>query len=369
MRILILNWRDIKNPASGGAEILTHEMAKRWVKLGHEVTQFSSFFKGSKTKETIDGVKIIRKGNSDARFLFRSVHFMAFLEYQKDFKGKFDVVIDEIHGLPFFTPFYIKEKKVALICEVAGKIWDVNFPFPFNKIGKLVEDNYFRFYKSYSFLTISNSTEKDLIRHGISKKNITVLPMGFNKPKSLPKFSKEKSPTLIFAARLVKAKGVEDAIEVCKLLRVDYPAVKLWIVGRGEKEYERRLKKIVSSARLKENVKFWGFVSQQQKFQLMSRAHILLVPSAKEGFGLTIPEAGLVGTPSIAYNVEGIKDTIRNGGNGFLVKNLTEVAEKTKELVKDKRLYKKVQIAALETAKKLDWNNTANVALLRMEKI
>lgn len=368
MRILILNWRDIKNPNSGGAEILTHEMAKRWVKLGHEVTQFSSFFKGSKVKETINGVKIIRKGNADARSLFHSVHFMAFLEYKKNFKGKFDVVIDEIHGLPFFTPFYIKEKKVALICEVAGQIWDVNFPFPFNIIGKTIEDNYFRFYRNYSFLTISNSTKKDLMKYGISKRNITVLPMGFNKPKQMPKIKKEKNLTLIFTARLVKAKGIEDAVEICNILKSDFPEIMLWIVGRGDVNYEKELKKKINDLKLKKNVKFWGYISQAKKFHLMARAHILLVPSIKEGFGLTIPEAGLVGTPSVAYNVEGTRDVIEHGKSGYLVKNLIEAARKSKDLFSDKKLYGKIQRAAVNSAKRFDWNRTAKVALLEIKQ-
>lgn len=106
MKILILNWRDIKNPSSGGAEILTHEVANRLVKWGHQVTQFSSSFPNCLPEEKIDGVKIIRRGHPDARYLLKSVHFFAFWYYLKKFRGKFDVVIDEAHGLPFFTPLY-----------------------------------------------------------------------------------------------------------------------------------------------------------------------------------------------------------------------------------------------------------------------
>ena len=202
MKVLILNWRDIKNPASGGAEILTHEMAKRWVKLGHQVTQFSSFYKQAKKEEIIDGVKIIRKGSPDVRRLLSSVHFQAFWYYKRQSKGKFDVVIDEIHGIPFFTPFFVEKRKIALICEVAGEIWDIVFKFPLNKVGKFAEDNYFSFYKNIHFLTISLSTKNDLIKKGVREKNITVLPMGINVPKNLKIVEKENNPTLIFVGRL-----------------------------------------------------------------------------------------------------------------------------------------------------------------------
>ena len=82
MHILILNWRDIKNPSSGGAELLTHEMAKRWVEQNHQVTLFTSRFKKSKATEIVDGVKIVREGNPDLRSLFSSVHFNAYRYYK-----------------------------------------------------------------------------------------------------------------------------------------------------------------------------------------------------------------------------------------------------------------------------------------------
>lgn len=363
MRILILNWRDIKNPTSGGAEILTHEMAKRWVKKGHVVTQFSSYFPGARITETIDGIKFIRQGKSDVRYFLNSVHFAAFRYFLQN-RGLFDVIIDEVHGIPFFTPFYVRKKKVVLICEVAGRIWDVNFSFPFNILGKFVEKNYFNFYKNIDFLTISNSTKNELIKLGVSDKRITVLPMGITTPKSLPVYEKEKTPTLIFVARLLKAKGIEDAIKACALLKKEFPRIKLWVIGKGEKNYEKYLKKLVKLKKIDSSVRFFGFVTQSEKFKLMQRAHLLVVPSIKEGFGLTIPEAGLVGTPAVAYDVEGLRDIINDGHNGLLVKANSEMlSKKIKELILDNNLYKKIQKESIKIAKELDWNNTAEVAL------
>lgn len=368
-RILILNWRDIKNPNSGGAEVLTHEIIKRWVSWGNEVTQFSSYFKGAKGEEIVDGVKIIRKGNPDARHLFSSVHFIAFLEYRKNFKGNFDVVIDEVHGLPFFTPLYVKERKVVLICEIAGKIWDANFPFPFNKIGKAVENNYFRLYKNIPFLTISPSTKEDLIQVGLKPDVVTVLPMGISVPKNIPNLKKEKTPTIIFVGRLLKAKGIEDAIEVCKQLKSSFPQIKLWVVGRGEDAYEKEIKNKVKKLDLLENVKFYGFLSQSDKFKMMQRAQVLITPSVKEGFGLTVPEAGIVGTPAVAYNVEGLRDIIQDGRTGILTNpNPVDMAEQVENMLRDSILYSKIQKGAFSFAKSLNWDNTAKKALGIIQK-
>ncbi|MBU3966070.1 MAG: hypothetical protein KKG76_01655 [Euryarchaeota archaeon] len=62
MNILIYNWRDIKNPAAGGAEVVTHEIAKRLVLKGHKISLFTAAFPGCKKNEMIDGVDIIRSG-------------------------------------------------------------------------------------------------------------------------------------------------------------------------------------------------------------------------------------------------------------------------------------------------------------------
>jgi len=367
LKILILNWRDIRNPSSGGAEVLTHEIAKRWVGWGNEVCYLTSYFETAKKEEIIDGIKIIRMGSPDARNLFGSVHFQAFLYYLKNLRGKFDVVIDEIHGIPFFTPFYVKERKVALICEVAGRIWDISFPFPFNILGRTVENNYFKFYRNTHFLTISESTKDELMKLGIGGNKITVLPMGITKPKVLPKFKKEKNPTIIFVARLIRAKGVEDAINVCKILKSKFPDIKLWIVGAGDESYVRELKKKVQKSNLEKSVRFFGFVDESKKFELMQKAHILIVPSIKEGFGLTIPEAGIMGTPSVSYDVEGLRDIIKN--NGILVEpNASDLAEGARKLLNDKNLYFEMRANAQKYAGTLDWDKTAKKGLEVLSK-
>src|ERR1035437_3814135 len=115
MNILILNWRDPKNPKSGGAEIVTLEHAKAWIAGGNAVTWFTSEFKGSKREETVEGVKIVRRGNILTVFLYAPIFYL-FL------KQKFDLVVDEIHGIPFFTPLYVGKPKIAFIHEVAGEI-------------------------------------------------------------------------------------------------------------------------------------------------------------------------------------------------------------------------------------------------------
>lgn len=353
MRILIFNWSDIKNPDSGGAEVLTHEIAKRWVAGGHQVTQFCSEFPDAKKKEIIDGVAIIREGSPIVRDPHIPVHLAAYRWYQHHGKGAFDVVIDEIHGIPFFTPLYVKEKKIALICEVANELWDVTFPFPFNSIGKTIERHYFRFYTGVPFLTISASTRDDLIQKRVPKDHITVLPMGLTVPTPLAHFTKENTPTLIFVGRLAKTKGVDVLFNVLEAIKHKFPTVKLWIVGRGD-----------NKKRFDTHVTYFGFVSERKKFELMARAHIILVPSFKEGWGLIVPEAGIMNTPAVAYNVAGLQDVIQHEKSGLLVLPHSEaMADGVLRLLTDKKLYASLQKQSQKIARGYSWDNTASVAL------
>src|SRR3989344_6710332 len=120
MNILIFSWRDIKHPLAGGAEQVMHEHAKGWIKAGHTITHFSSRFHSSKRNEEIDGVKFIRSG-----YQYLGVQVAGFLFYIKN-RNKFDLVVDEFHGVPFFTPLYVRVKKLAVVQEIAREVWFLN---------------------------------------------------------------------------------------------------------------------------------------------------------------------------------------------------------------------------------------------------
>ena len=263
MRILILNWRDIRNPSSGGAEILTHEMAKRWVKKGHYVIQFSSSFKNAKTEETIDGVRFIRKGQ------WWNVHFFAFIYYFLRFRSNTDIVIDEVHWFPFFSILYARRKTVALTCELANKLFFTLFPYPIALFFRGIEKMYLFFYKNVPTMVISESTKSDLIDEGVRSNLITILPMGLSTPKNLRKYPKEKNPTFIYLARLNKQKGILDAIytfaNINKQLAKSHKPT-LWIVGSGENQVVKALINKINMHKLTSSVKLFGYVNQIKKF-------------------------------------------------------------------------------------------------------
>lgn len=364
MKILILNWRDIRHPLAGGAEISTHEHAKRWIHAGHTVIQFSSSFQGAKEKELIDGITIIREGNH------YTVHLHALLYYLKNLREKIDLVIDEFHFIPFFTPLYSNKKKIAFIHETAEEVWFKNQFFPINIIGFLLEPWFFKLYRNIPFMTVSNSTKKDLIKFGINETHIKVIHNGLSSINSTK--TKEKNPVILYLGRLAKDKGTEDAIRAFFEIQKKLPESKLWIVGREEKKgIEKLLKDLIKDLKIEKKVVFFGFVSEKEKYNLLKRAWVLIHPSVKEGWGLTVIEAASQSTPSVAYDTSGLKDSIINQKTGFLVKGKKpeDLAERIILLLKDKKLYNNLSREAVRWSKTFSWDKATKESLELIRKL
>lgn len=364
MKILILNWRDIKHPLAGGAEISTHEHAKRWVAAGHFVTQFSSSFAGAKDKETVDGIRIIRKGNH------YSVHLFAFIYLLTNLKNEIDLLVDEFHFIPFFTPLYSRKKKIAFIHETAEEVWFKNQYFPINIIGFLLEPLFFKLYTRTPFITVSQSTKKDLMKFGINEKNISVVHNGISALSSSEE--KEKTPILIYLGRLANDKGTKDAIQAFFLVQQTIPECNLWIVGREEKQgIELQVRQLVRKLRIEEQVTFFGYVSEKRKYDLLKRAWVLIHPSVREGWGLTVIEAASQGTPSVAYNSQGLRDSIQDQKTGMLVdkRDYKELAEKIVLLLRNKKLYNSLSNRAKSWSIQFRWDKAAKEVLRVIDSV
>lgn len=352
MNILIYNWRDIKNPDAGGAEVFTHEIFKKVVEKGHRVTWFTSKFPGCQKEETIDGIKIIRDGGK------YTVYLKAREYYKKYFsKQNFDIVIDEINTVPFFTPEFVNngEKIIALIHQLAREFWFYETPLPMAILGRyILEDWWLKKYRDIPTMTVSESTKKDLIDLGF--KNISIVPEGINFKHLDHVGEKEKDPTFIFCGRLKKAKLPDHAINAFCIVKKMVPNAKLWIVGDGY--YRRELENITCP-----NVTFFGRIGSEKKLELMSRAWAIFVPGIREGWGLIVTEANAMGTLAIGYNVPGLRDSIKNPENGILVDGYEEMARRAIDLILNKELCKKLSIGALESSRLFSWDRSSDKIL------
>lgn len=364
-KILILNWRCPKNPLSGGAEKVTLEHAKAWVKNGISVTWLAGGFKRAPQSEILEGVHIYRFCTPI------SIYFLAPFLYWFKWKGNFDLVFDEIHGIPFLSPLWAwKSRKIAYIHEVAQEIWDEMLPFPINILGKLYEKIYFIFYRKTPFLTGSNSTKQDLIRYGISEKNITVIPHGlFLKPLDKPT-EKERVLTLLYVSRLVKMKGIEDALHIFAEVLKKAPTAQFWIVGSGEEGYVKKLHELAEQLNIRKSVTFFGYVNEEKKVELYQKAHFLLHTSVREGFGLVVVEANSQGTPALIYDSPGLRDIVKNNTNGFLFKRRcnTQIANKAISLYNEP-IFGSIAQLSINESLNFKWEKVTKKLLEKLQEL
>lgn len=369
MNILVLSWRDPKHPLSGGAEQVMHEHMRGWIAGGHTVVLFSSYFKGAKRTEILDGVEIIRRGPQ-----LLGVQMEAFFWYLFGNHPKFNLVIDQFHGIPFFTPLYMKGKKLAVIQEVTKKVWFLNdLPKPINWFvaftGYISEPFVFLLYKNIPFMTGSNSAREDLVKIGIPEKNVTIIPHGIilSLPKIWPK--KEKKFTVTYLGALAKDKGIEDAIRMFSILRKgDF---NFWVVGKAGRGYDKYLFSLAKSLEVYEKIKFWGFVSQSEKFELLAKSHLLINPSIREGWGLVNIEANSVGTSVVGYKSQGLVDSIKNNVSGILCEENTpeSLAKNVLKILSNKRKYNEIRRSAIKWSKNFSWEKSKKMSLDLIEEL
>jgi glycosyltransferase involved in cell wall biosynthesis len=312
------------------------------------MTLFTSRFKGCQLNENIDGVDIIREGNK------YTVYKQA-KNYLKAYKHHYDLIIDEINTRPFFTPKFVREKQViALIHQLARDFWFYETRFPLNYIGYYyLEKKWLSNYKDVTTLTVSDSTKTDLEELGFKK--LFVVAPGLNATPLSTVKEKETNPTVVFIGRLKKAKLPHHALQAFSIIKREIPDAKMWIIGDGY------LRKKLESLKSKD-VTFFGHVSNEKKYELLSRAHIILVPAVREGWGLIVTEANAMGTPAIGYDVHGLRDSIRHDETGITIKERSPeaMAQQAILLLRDSNRLFKYSTNALEFSKQFSWDKTAS---------
>ncbi len=355
--IVVMNWRDIRHPDAGGAEVVTHELAKRWTAWGHEVTLITSSFPGSQAEQTIDGVRVLRGGT---RY---SVYSYAKHTYLERFRDRDLVLVDEINTRPFFAPRYAgpMASVFAFIHQLAREFWFYETRFPVNVLGRFwLEDSWLRRYRAHPIITVSKSTADDL--RAIGCRDIRVIPEGRSVPVLDGVPPKEARPTLIYVNRMRSAKLPGDALAAFGLVRRALPNARLWMVGDG---YLRP----ALERDAPEGVRFFGRVSEEDKYDLLRRAHLLLYPGVREGWGLTVIDANAVGTPVVAYDVPGLRDSVRHQTTGLLASagQPSAMAQAAIHLLQNSAEYLRLATNALEWARSFDWDASARKMLAYMD--
>jgi glycosyltransferase involved in cell wall biosynthesis len=349
MRFLMLNWRDPKNPASGGAERVSVAYMRALVERGHEVWWFANAFANCLREETLDGIHYVRGGGKGTSIL------KARKWYRQ--QPRFDLVIDQHHGLPWYAPWWCGTNCLAYIHEVLGPVWNSFYPWPVSALGRWQEGWTHRRYAKVPFWTVSESTRRDLKANGVEL--ITVIPNGTDLvalPELQPKPLKEPV-RLIAVSRLAPNKRIDHAILAVDELKQRGIQTELSIVVTGEEE--AKLRHLVNQLGLHDQVLFTGHLSETAKNAVLQSAHMLLHASVREGWGLNVIEANAMGTPAIVYPVAGLVDSTVDQETGLVAKTEQPqaLADSIATLLASPATYDKYRRAAWERSKTFHWSH------------
>ncbi|MBN2009237.1 glycosyltransferase family 4 protein [candidate division KSB1 bacterium] len=310
--ILVINWQDISNPFGGGAEVHLHEIFKRIAQQGHTVTLLCSSYAGAAEEKTIDGIHIIRRG-SRSMFNFH-VPWMC----RKIVKTMHvDIVIDDINKIPFYTPLYVRRPLIGIIHHLFGKSIFIEASLPAAMYVNTAERLVPWVYRTIPMTVVSQSTKNELLAKGFHEQNIHIIHNGVDTAayKTIPK-KRSEFPYIGYLGRIKKYKSVDHLLLAFKRVRNKIPDAQLVIIGDGD--YLHTLHELTDSLELSHAVTFAGAANEQQKQEYLNHVWFTVNPSPKEGWGLTVIESNACGSPVIAADSPGLRDSVANEHSGLL---------------------------------------------------
>ena len=353
MRLTVVNWQDRQNPQAGGAEAHLHEIFGRLARRGHEVTLLCSGFAGAASRTTLDGIDVHRAGT---RYSFP---FAAWPYWRRVLATRRpDVLVEDINKVPLLTPWWGARRTVALVhhlfgttafaeasLPVAGAVWAAERPLGW-------------FYRDVPFQAVSESTRLDLVSRGIPAAAVTVIHNGVDVAALTPDPSvRALVPRFAYLGRLKRYKQVDLIVQA--FARLSHPSATLDIAGTGDDR--PRLEQLARSLDLGDRVRFLGFVSETGKLALLRRAWALVFTSPKEGWGITNLEAAACGTPVIASDSPGLRDSVRHGETGYLVPHgdVDALAAAMRAIADTPDLVAKLGRGGRAFAERLTWDRAA----------
>jgi glycosyltransferase involved in cell wall biosynthesis len=361
MRILIVNWQDIKNPLAGGAEVHLHEVFSRIARMGHDVTLYCSSFPGARHEEYINGIRAIREGGR---------HFFNFrfpFTYLTRFKHeRFDIVVDDMNKIPFFTPVYVNRPIYGITHHLFGQSIFLEVNAVLATYVYLMERVAVWLYKRrrVPFIVGSPSTFAELEREHFPPGGVALVQYGVDHTvHTTIGATKSPTPLIGYFGRLKKYKSVDQLLLALTIVVKQAPGLKAIIVGEGDDR--SRLETMTKDLGLSAIVEFAGFVPEHKKVRLLQQMWFKVTTSSKEGWGLTVLEANACGTPVIASNVQGLRDAVKDNETGLLYTygDVDDLASKILTLLADHQLRSRLAGNAIEWAKLFDWEIAAKLTV------
>jgi len=355
VNVLVVNWQDRENPQAGGAEIHLHEIFGRLARGGHRVTLLCGGWPGCPPRAELDGIEVHRVGTR------HSFPFLAAGYWRRALRPlRHEALVEDINKVPLYTPRWRGAPPVvALVPHLFGGTVFQEAPLPLAAVVWLAERPLAHVYRRSLFHAISESTADDLAARGVARERIRVIYPGIESDRYTPvQGTRAPAPTFAYLGRLKRYKGVDLVVRA--FARLAHPDAVLEIAGTGD--YRAELEALARSLDLGERVQFLGFIDEAQKLSLLRRAWALAFASPKEGWGITNLEAAACGTPVVASDSPGLRESVRDGQTGFLVAHgdVDGLAERMRRLAESPALVEALGAAGRRFAEGFTWERAAS---------
>lgn len=354
LQVLILNWRDLTHPQGGGSERYAQEVAAGLVSRGHHVTLFCAAHPGAPAEELLaTGVHVVRAGDR------LSVYPQGAWQFWRRRLGDPDVIVDVQNGVPFFSRVWSGRPVVVLCHHVHREQWPIVLGHRMAAVGWWLESAVApRLQRGLRYVTVSEASRRELVGLGVPSERIVVVHNGTPQAPTAP-VQRSAQPRLIVLGRLVPHKRVELALAAVARLRRTMPDVRLSVVGRGW--WDEELHKVAAELGVTDAVDFHGFVTDEVKHRLLGESWVSLVPSLKEGWGLSVIEAAAHGVPSVAFgHAGGVAESVVDGVTGFVVDTDAQFIEAADRLLRDSVLRSQLGGNAKAHADQFTWDETVS---------
>ena len=361
LKILVISYRDMEHPEAGGAEVIIHEIMQRLAQAGHSVTMLTGAFKGGAARAKVGGADVHRTGN---QFNF---NFAAPAYYRKHLKREgFDVIVEDVNKIPFFMPAHEPDVPVvAVVPHLFGTTVFQQASFPLAAYVYFYERFIPVVYRNCFFSVLSESTRDDLIGRGLAPSRLRLIHSGMDHRLYVPDGRKPSSrpPWVAYLGRLKKYKGIDLVIQAMPEVVKRVPDAVYKIVGEGDDR--PRLEAMTRRLGMEKHVDFTGWISGSTKVDLLRNCRILAYTSPKEGWGLSVIEAGACAVPVVASNSPGLRESVVDGRTGFLVPHgdVPALADRMIRLFTDDPLADRMGEAGIEWAARFNWEDSTRKTL------
>ena len=356
--LAIIAWRDLEAPDSGGSEEHLTQVARCWAQVGISPSIRTAAVQGLPTKIERNGSKITRRGGRVS--IFPGAAFQTL----RGGLGPADGIIDVFQGMPFLSPLWTRRPRVGLIHHCHMGTWSDLAPIGLAQFGYFIERFAIRqVYRSTPLVTLSPSSADEIVKcMKVDPKQLRVGPVGIS-PDFIPDPSAKKNsaPLVVAGGRFMSPKGFDRLPAALSLVKEKIPLLEAVIFGDGPEK--PKIESEIQKYGAEDWITLPGFIERKDQVKLYQKAKLLVAPSRREGWNMTITEAAACGTPSVATRIPGHLDAVIDQKTGLLIESDTEMADAVTSVLSDDNKRLQMEISAVEHARKFHWDHTAAIIL------